>query len=68
MAEKEWKTPPRPSEPPADGFTWVYDDQGGWREVPMEIRMPNEKPFFPKDTPPLDLPVDVNPPGPQSPN
>ena len=60
--------PERPQDDPGEGHTWIYDNEKGWHEVPMEIRMPNEKPFFTEDTPPLDLPEDKTPPKPQSPN
>ena len=66
MSEKN-TTPPRPSEPPAEGYTWVYDPGKGWYEVEMEIRMPGEQPFHDKSKP-LTWPDDVTPPRPQNPN
>jgi hypothetical protein len=60
--------PSRPPDNPGKGHTWVYDEQNGWREVPMEIRTPSDPPFFSKNTSPLKLPIDANPPKPQSPN
>jgi hypothetical protein len=66
--EKGRGIPPRPQDDPGEGKTWVWDDRKGWHEVDIEIRMPGDEPFFPKDTPPLNLPEDKTPPGPQSPN
>ena len=53
---------PKPCEPAADGFIWVYDKSKGWHEVPCEIKTSQDKPFFANNTSPLNLPIDANRP------
>jgi len=67
MHNKE-TTPPRPKEPPADGYTWTYEPGKGWYEVEIEIRTSKQKPFFNEETKPLDLPEDAGKRKPGNPN